>query len=205
MGAKDLPLWRQPHPSVLDDLVSFSTPASPNSTPLPLDGPSGTRRSASRNASPGPSSFVYRPPRERRGGFHPVTDVPTDCQSTDDNIQTEHQAYDANPMAAPTAWGYRANAPERAPPIQSLPMNQGITREGTDLSQTEPWHCAMGGLTLAPLREGMQAQLRNEAPVPFSYPGAGHVPSSDQRWMHPPTDNHPSTVYFRPNPRMLFD
>ena len=224
VGAEGNALRRHPHPSVLPDhdvarpvdefegLATFSIRASPNMGSPPPDGPStgrGTRQFVSRGASPGPSSFVYRPP-ERRGGFHPVNDVPVDCRSIDQNIQIKHQAYDANPIAAP---GYYANAfAPQEPPIQHvpepLPPNQG---GGTDLQADDDqpcncWNCIIGGpLTLAPLRqEGMQTQPRNEAPLPFSYPGVGHVPPSDQQWMHPPTDNHPSSVYSRPNPRMLF-
>jgi len=207
------------NPSVvsgLDHLAPFSTRASPNMSTPPPDGPSTgcdfykTRRSASRSASPGPSSSSYRP-LEHRGRFHPVTDVPTERRSIGPNIQLQHQAYDANPEAALAAWESPDLVSPQLYPQEPL-IDHPITQEGTDLLQADHdqhchcWDCEIGPLTLAPIRgrreEGMQAR---PLVIEFSYPGAGHVARSDQQWMLPPTNNGPSPVYSRPNPQILFD
>jgi len=214
---------------ILNQFATFAVHTSNPATPSSDDGSSNsTRRSASHSAPSAPSTYVYRSNYtiepslcELPGVFYRANDVPTDSWSIDETIQLEHQAYDANPRAAPTAWGYYPDAPVLArPQVPTLdqPRHPDPVQKDFDFSRAAHdqscrcWDSVVGDLTMAPLR-GQQNEDRaqgegphpNEAGFPFSYAGTGHVPTSDHQWIHPPIPNLPSSVYPRPNPRMLFE
>jgi hypothetical protein len=146
------------------------------------------------------STYLFHQAQSSRGGFHRTTDVPPDCRSTDLNIQMTHQAFNANPKAAPTASVYYSNVPLLSnPPEVVVPHPQ--PQKGTDIVQSDHGQASMDGdwcsLTLPPRRD---EERRGEPLPPFRYPRTGHV--------YDPSDHRPtlcSSAYLRPNPGMLFD
>jgi len=197
---------------ILNQFSTFAVHISNPATPSSADGSSNsTRRAASHSAPSAPSTSVYRPNYEPPGIFHRANDVQSDGWSIDNN---ENQAYDANPRAAPAAWGYYPDTPvltrPQVPTLDHPDPVQGdfdLSRAAHDQS-CRCWGCVVGDLTMAPLR-GQQDEDRTQG-VPiqtrqlflFSNAGTGHVPPSDHQGVHL---NLRSSAFFRPNPRILFD
>ena len=180
----------------------------PSNTPL-----SEMRPPASHGPSSAPSSSGYRsnhpaqsPPRS---GFHPATDVRTDCWSIDKNNQPRHQAYNANPEAAPRSGYERVPSPlhPEGPsfPHPFQPVMEPRTINSTQDGLNEPCHsveCDFRSLTLTRGYHQQEEiiQRREDSRT------RSHVPPPSDRILPPTTiANYPSSsAYLRPNLGMLF-
>ena len=169
-----------------------------------------------RRTSVNRQNYTIPSPRRHPGVFHRANDVPIDRSSIDESHQPVHQTYNVNSRAAPAAWGYYPDLTR--PQVRMLTFDQlghprsiqgdiDPSRAAAHDQSCRCWDCVVGDLTLAPLwGQQEEDRARREGLPPFSYAGTGHVPRSDQQWVHPPISNDfRSSAYPRPNPRILFD